>query len=171
MCELLDAVQRISRVLNTPHEARPWSRARIVVVYALLGPFVGAVLVLAQMLLTEFRVDRFLPQLAATVLLFSYIFGTVPALATGLVHAWFAARLRPVVAVLVLCGVGIAAFYGVVLVGGNPAAVTRSWSSLLVFCVTPSLSALVLYAVVRWRAGAPGAAAGATPTTPALELP
>ncbi len=116
----------------------------LIVLYALIGPFIGALVVIAGVSLTTEDIDasRF-KELALFTLVFAYPLGLIPAITAGVVHAFTQTTLARMATIGLLCASGMTAAFLQLFVLGNPGSVFGDLYSLFAF-VLPSLTAALI---------------------------
>ncbi|UXY16680.1 hypothetical protein N8I74_06575 [Chitiniphilus purpureus] len=90
-------------------------------------------------------------ELFVFALILSYPVGLASALAAGVTHALVATRLRPALAVPVICITAVVAMAVPVSLIGRPEVIFRSWDYFLGFVMPPVLGAAALASVLLYR--------------------
>lgn len=121
-------------------------RWQIIAAYACIGPILGGLTVAVGSFLIDPPSDRFLFnfEFVVVVLLFSFPYGMLSALASGLAHALLFPKVKPAVLVTLVCLVGLSFHIVTLFLIGNTARVYESPSSLLAFALPPVASAAIL---------------------------
>ncbi len=127
---------------------RPWV---LIVLYALIGPFIGALVVIAGISLTteDINASRF-KELALFTLVFAYPLGLIPAITAGIVHAFTQTTLARMATIALVCTSGMTAAFLQLFVLGNPGSVFGDLYSLFAFAL-PSLTAALILSTLFTR--------------------
>ncbi len=120
-------------------------RYRIVALYGVIGPLLGALVVMIGILASAENEDlAHLWEIAVMALVFSYPIGFIPAVAAGLTHIFTEPHLSRMGVVVAVCTVGVAAAFVPLFWLGNPDQAFDSVTSLTGFLLPPLIAALAL---------------------------
>lgn len=127
-------------------------RLRLIAAYGLIGPLIGALVVVSGMLLTDDGEEIGNPaMLLLLAFAFSYPFGIIPAIAAGVAHVIAERRLQRAGIIAAVCVFGMLTALIPLFWFGNPDHVLASVASLFGFVLSLLVAALVLSTVITRR--------------------